>query len=197
MLKLGGMWGSDRELGHHPAGEADDSVNRLPLDGVLDTYGGRTRIERDPSAKVTAFGPLSYFIHFLKTSGLWEEWVRLCPLQFTSNNAPSKEKILGTILLSILAGHKRSAHITTVRADAVLPELLGMDGIASQDSVRRAFQRGEEDELTLWMDRSMNTTFEPLLTENWILDVDGTVKTLGAATSSSYQSVGEGRCPPR
>ena len=159
-------------------GEAAKTWDDLISDDLLDTFGGRIRMEWDPSAKVTAFGPLSYFIHFLKTSGLWEEWVRLCPLQFTSNNAPSKEKILGTILLSILAGHKRYAHITTVRADAVLPELLGMDGIASEDSVRRAFQRGEEDELTLWMDRSMNTTFEPLLTEKWILDVDGTVKTL-------------------
>jgi hypothetical protein len=178
MLKLGGMWGNDPELGLHPAGEGDDSVNQAVLDGVLDTYGGRIRVEWDPSAKVTAFGPLSYFIHFLKTSGLWEEWVNLCPLQFTSNNAPSKEKILGTILLSILAGHKRYAHITTVRSDTVLPELLGMDGIASEDSVRRAFLKGEESGYTLWLDRSMNTTFEPLLSEKWVLDIDGTVKTL-------------------
>lgn len=172
------MWGSDPELKLHPAGEGNDAVERLLQDGVLDTYGGRIRVEWDPSAKVTAFGPLSYFIHFLKTSGLWEEWVDLCPLQFTSNNAPSKEKILGTILLSILAGHKRYAHITTVRSDKVLPELLGMDGIASEDSVRRAFVKGEESDYTLWMDRAMNTTFEPLLSQDWVLDIDGTVKTL-------------------
>jgi len=162
----------------HPKGELARTWDDLIADDLLDTFGGRVRMEWDPSAKVTAFGPLSYFIHFLKTSGLWEEWVRLCPLEFTSNNAPSKEKILGTILLSVLAGHKRYAHITTVRADTVLPDLLGIDGIASEDSVRRAFQRGDESGLTLWMDRSMNTTFEPLLTEKWILDVDGTVKTL-------------------
>ncbi len=39
--------------------------------------------------------------------------IELCPLRFTSNNAPPRQKILGTVLLSILAGHKRSAHITT------------------------------------------------------------------------------------
>jgi hypothetical protein len=110
------MWGNDPEYGLQPAGEADDSVNRLPPDGVLDTYGGRIRIEWDPSAKVTAFGPLSYFIQFLKTSGLWEEWVNLCPLQFTSNNAPSRDKILGTNLVSILAGHKRYAHSNLIPA---------------------------------------------------------------------------------
>jgi hypothetical protein len=45
-------------------------------------------------------------------------------LEYMSNNAPSKEKILGTILLSILAGHKRYAHMTSVRADKVLPASL-------------------------------------------------------------------------
>jgi hypothetical protein len=172
------MWEPKPEMEIHPAGEWEVAPSHGVPEGLLDTYGGRMRVEWDPSAKVTAFGPLSYFIHFLKTSGLWEEWVRLCPLEYMSNNAPSKEKILGTILLSILAGHKRYAHMTSVRADKVLPELLGMDGIASEDSVRRALQRGEEADYTLWIDRSMNTTFEPLLLERWVLDIDGTVKTL-------------------
>lgn len=128
----------------------------------LDTYGGRFHVEWDLSAKVTAFGPLSYFIHFLKTSGLWDGWVELCPLRFTSNNAPSKQKILSTVLLSILAGHKRYSHITSVRADNVLPELLGIDGIAGEYSVRRVFLHASNEDLTLWLDRCMNTVFESL-----------------------------------
>lgn len=63
MLQLGGIWGNDPDLGHHPVGEADDSVKRLPLDGVLGAYGGRIRIECDPSAKVTEFGPLPTLAH--------------------------------------------------------------------------------------------------------------------------------------
>lgn len=187
------MWENDQGLALHPAGEWDETLSQPIPDGLLDTYGGRMRVEWDPSAKVTAFGPLSYFIHFLKTSGLWEEWVRLCPFEFTSNNAPSKEKILGTILLSVLAGHKRYAHMTSVRADKVLPELLGMDGIASEDSVRRAFLKGEESGYTLWLDRSMNTTFEPLLSEEWVLDIDGTVKTLYGKQEEA--KVGYNRAP--
>lgn len=178
MLKLGGMWELDPELERHLAGEGGEALMRTLADGVLDTHGGRLHVEWDPSAKVTAFGPLAYFLSFLKTSGLWDAWVDPCPLAFTSNNAPSKVKILGTILLAILAGHKRYAHITTVRADGTLPEILGMDGIASEDSVRRAFQRGEESAYTLWMDQAMHTTFEPVLSQPWILDIDGTVKTL-------------------
>lgn len=61
----------------------------------------------EADAEVTAHGSLTYFIEFLKVSGLWEDWVRDCPLACTSPNAPLKEEILGTILLSVLAGHKR------------------------------------------------------------------------------------------
>lgn len=178
MLKLGGMEDELDSLEVHPPGDLEWLGVSASGQSHLETYGGRLHVEWDPSAKVTAFGPVTYFIHFLKTSGLLDEWVELCPLQFTSNNAPSKRKILGTVLLSILAGHYRYAHITTVRSDKVLPELLGIDGLASEDSVRRAFKHASEEELTLWLDRCMNTVFEPLLSEPWVLDVDATVKTL-------------------
>lgn len=96
----------------------------------------------DPDAAVTAFGPVTYFIEFLKANGLWQEWVKDCPLAYRSPNAPPKQDILGTILLSVLAGHKRYAHVTTMRSDSVLPGLLGMTRVRSEDAVRRAFQSG-------------------------------------------------------
>jgi hypothetical protein len=178
MLKMVEMTDDIDSMEVHPPGDLKWLGVGAAGEAHLDTYGGRVHVEWDLSAKVTAFGPLSYFIHFLKNSGLWDEWVELCPLRFTSNNAPSKQKILGTALLSILAGHKRYAHITSVRSDKVLPELLGIDGIASEDSVRRAFLHASNEDLTLWLDRCMNTVFEPLLSEPWVLDVDATVKTL-------------------
>ncbi len=81
-------------------------------------------------------------------------------------------------------GHLWRAHAGRVgqalplAVDQFLPGLFGMDGIASEDSVQRAFLRGEEANYTWWMDGSMNKTFEPLLTEEWGLDIEGTVKTL-------------------
>jgi len=48
------------------------------------------------------------------------------PLAYTSPNASEKRDVLGATMLSVLAGHKRYAHITALRNDAVLPELLGM-----------------------------------------------------------------------
>lgn len=72
-----------------------------------------------------------------------EPWINDCPLHLTSPNAPSKRDVLGTLLLSILAGHKRYAHVTTIRCDNVNPSLLGMNQIACFSSrlVRRNLER--------------------------------------------------------
>ena len=162
----------------HPVGEEPSAVEGPAAGAGVETFGGRVQVEWDPEAQVTAFGPATYFIEFLKTSGLWAEWVKECPLSYQSRNAPKKEEILATVLLSVLAGHRRYAHITSIRADGVLPQLLGVERLRSEDAVRRAFQQGAEEDYTLWMDRQLNVTFEPLLDEEWILDIDATVKTL-------------------
>jgi len=47
-------------------------------------------------------------------------------------------------MLSMLSGHKRYAHIAALRCDSVLPELLGMNKIVSEDAVRRAFAAIDE-----------------------------------------------------
>ncbi len=67
-----------------------------------------------------------------------------CPLTFSSPNAPSKRDLLGTMLLSVLSGHYRYAHITTLRCDAVNPPLLGMKKIMSEDAVRRGLSKIDE-----------------------------------------------------
>src|ERR1700674_1042871 len=96
-----------------------------------------------------------FFIEFLKISGLFENWVKDCPLQYTSPNAPKKRDVLGTILLSILAGHWRYAHMASLRSDAVLPELLGMDRIMSEDAVRRAMAAMDEGAGIAWLRRHL------------------------------------------
>jgi hypothetical protein len=44
-----------------------------------------------------------------------------CPVNYRSGNAPPQQDILGTLLQSVWAGHKRYAHVTTVRSGSVLP----------------------------------------------------------------------------
>lgn len=144
----------------------------------MDTFGGKIFVRWDAEAAVTAWGPVSYFIDFLKTNELWQPWVRECPLHYRSPNAPPKEDILGTLFLAVLAGHKRYAHISTIRSDSVLPDLLGMKRVRSEDAVRRAFQQGEAGPYEEWLRRHLMSTYGELLQEPWVLDMDATVKPL-------------------
>ena len=127
---------------------------------------------------MTPLGQLPFFIHFLKTSGLFDAFVADCPLRYVSPNAPKKRDVLGTAMLSMLAGHKRYAHIAALRFDAVLPELLGMKKVVSEDAIRRAFKAIDEEEGAAWLRGHLAFCVEPLLAEPWILDVDTTIKPL-------------------
>ena len=163
----------------HPAGE-QSSVEFLPEAVGLDadTFGGRVHVEWDPTAAATPLGQLPFFIEFLKLGGLFDPWVAACPLTLTSPNAPGKRDILGTLLLAVLAGHQRYAHITALRGDTVNAALLGMDRVMSEDSVRRALAKIDEAAGVDWLQRHLDYAFRPLLGEPWILDVDTTVKPL-------------------
>jgi hypothetical protein len=131
-----------------------------------------------PEASVSSLGLMPYFIEFLKTSGLFDKWVEDCPLRYTSGNAPEKRDVLGTLVLSVLAGHWRYAHINAIRGDGINPELLGMTKVASEDSVRRGMKAMDEAASGRWMKEHLKASYEPLLQEPWILDVDTTVKPL-------------------
>ena len=163
----------------HPAGE-QSSVEFLPEAVGLDadTFGGRVHVEWDPTAAATPLGQLPFFIEFLKLGGLFDPWVAACPLTLTSPNAPCKRDILGTLLLAVLAGHQRYAHITALRGDRVNAALLRMDRVMSEDSVRRALAKIDEAAGVEWLQRHLDYAFRPLLGEPWILDVDTTVKPL-------------------
>jgi hypothetical protein len=163
----------------HPPGDGPGgnlALSEAPVS--LETFGGKVHIEWDPEAAVTPLGQLPFFIAFLKTSGLYEPWVRECPLQRRSNNAPDKADVLGTLLLSILSGHRRYAHITALRGEGVNPELLGMKKVLSEDAARRAFKGSDPAAARSWQQGHLHLTYGPLLYEPWILDVDTTVKTL-------------------
>jgi len=166
-------------IGVHPAGEQSAVAVRAPAAPVVvDSFAGSVRVEWDQEAAFTPLGQLPFFIHFLKTAGLFEAFVVDCPLHYTSPNAPKTRDVLGTAMLSMLAGHKRYAHIAALRGDGVLPELLDMNRIVSEDAVRRAFAAIEEAAGAAWLRGHLDRCVEPLLSEPWILDVDTTVKPL-------------------
>jgi hypothetical protein len=92
---------------------------------IADTFAGRVHVEWDATAPVTPFGQLPFFIDYLEQAGLFDAWVADCPLSLTSPNAPKKRDLLGTVLLSVLAGHRCYAHITALRCDRgpIFPDL--------------------------------------------------------------------------
>ena len=155
-------------------------MDRLSEEGPVsvETFGGRVHVEWDRQAPVTMLGQLPFFIEYLQVSGLFDPFVASCPLAYRSPNAPAKRDVLGTVLLSILSGHRRYAHISSLRSDGVNPSLLGMRQVMSEDSVRRALSKTEEAPGVAWLQDHLDYCVAPLLGERWILDIDSTVKPL-------------------
>lgn len=145
---------------------------------VTDTFAGRIHVEWDGGATVTPLGQLPFFIEYLKQGGLFDGLVADCPLHYVSPNAPTKRDVLGTVMLSVLAGHWRYAHMTALRCDPVNPALLGMQEVVSEDAVRRGLDKIEEGAGMAWLQGHFDYTTRPLLSEPWILDIDTTVKPL-------------------
>jgi len=162
----------------HPLGEQNSEPVQYPGPHRVETPGGPVQVHWEEDPGISPHGMLTYFLEFLQISGIWEEFVEKCPLSYTSPNAPTKAEILGTILCGVLSGHRRYAHITGMRGDTVLPKLLGIERLRSEDSIRRAFANQDEEALTLWMDLQTGKTFDALLEREWVLDLDATVKTL-------------------
>ena len=96
-------------------------------------------------------------------SKTWQAFVDSCPLTYSSPNAPTKEEILATILYSILIGQRRYAHMTALSGDTVIAGLFGVTTFRSQDSVRRAFEKTDEEAITQWIDQQTDRSFAPLL----------------------------------
>ena len=132
---------------------------------IADTFAGRVHVEweKGEGAAVTPLGQLPFFIEYLKQGGLFDGWVAGCPLFLTSPNALSKRDILGTVMLSVLAGHRRYAHITTLRCDPVNPPLLGMTKVVSEDAVRRALSKIEAEAGRAWLQEQLDYCTRPLL----------------------------------
>lgn len=162
----------------NPAGDSKSARPYPSGSWPVDTPGGRYYAEWDGDAPVTREGQLIFFFQFLQTGGRWEEFLRGCPLHYTGNRGSGAPNVMGTVLLSVLAGHWRYAHINAVRGDGVNPRLLGMDGTVSEDAVRAAMKRIDERAGLGWLSTQVLDCISPVLGLPWILDIDTTVKTL-------------------
>ena len=143
---------------------------------VLDTYGGKVTVCWDPKPSVTGQGQLAFFAEFLKTTGIFDALVDDCPVSYRSNNASSNQEVIGTLLLSVLSGHYRYSHVTSIRQDHVSADLLGIERMVSEDTVRRWLLELKEEEGINWLSCHLRKCVDVLLDKDWVLDIDSTVK---------------------
>ena len=132
----------------------------------------------DHEAQATPHGQIVYFAEFLATAGIFDKWVKTCPLHYTSPNASSVRDVLGTLMLGVLSGSKRYAHLAGSRGDQVAAKALGLNKIVSEDSVRRALSAMDPEAAQTGMQQALKDSVMQALDRNWILDLDTTIKSL-------------------
>src|ERR1700720_3792857 len=116
--------------------------------------GGRRHLRRSGSRRVgrdgagDAIRPIAV-LHRVPEAGRVVRWLGSgLPLVAEQPECPAPARSACTVLLSVLAGHRRYAHITALRCDRVNPLLLGMRKVLSEDAVRRNL--GKIDEGQYW-----------------------------------------------
>jgi hypothetical protein len=170
---------------------------------VVDTMGGRVHVRWDQTAQATPHGQIVFFAEFLATAGVFDRWVQDCPLHYSSPNASRPRDVPGTLMRGILAGSKRYAHIAGVRGDAAAAKALGLRGMVSEDSVRRALAAlaamvPEASEP--WMRSALMSSVREALDRPWVLDMDATIKPLYGRQEGArvgYNPHKPGRSEPR
>ena len=168
---------------------SDDSMR-------VQTPGGVFSVRWDERGSATALGQLAFFAEYLEATGLFECWLKSCPLSYTSPNAPELMDVLGTWMLSILDGHCRYAHVGALRGDGVTPSILGMTKLIGDDSLRRALsaiapapdkkhtaeqraaQQAQLARAVSWMQDQLRHSIAQATATPWILDCDTTIKPL-------------------
>jgi hypothetical protein len=101
--------------------------------------------------KTSASEPLVLFAEFLATAGAFDRWVAACPLEYRSGNAADKRGVAGTLMLGLLARHRRYAPTSAPRGDAVAAQALRMRRVVSEEALRRAQRRIDEVASTAWI----------------------------------------------
>ena len=140
--------------------------------------GGSFNYQWDEDVPITLHGHIPFFAEYLHAGGLFDSLVGSCPLSYKSNNAPEIGDVVGTMVMSVLSGHTRYRHAQSLYGDEVAAETLGIGKMVSYDSLRKAFSRVDADKAEAWLQEELYRCYEPLLTSEYVLDIDPTVKPL-------------------
>ena len=118
------------------------------------------QVRWDAAAAATPHGQPVCFAEFLAATGVFQRWMSACSLADSSGYVPDMRDTLGTLMLGLLAGHRRYAHITALRGDALRRALERIDLAASTACMRPALMRSERE----------------VLDKAWVLDIAASIK---------------------
>ena len=126
---------------------------------------------------VTPFGGLVVFFEFRRQVGYCEAVNQHLPSRLTSPNAIDPLETFTAFLLSVVAGARRFAHISLLRADVALHELLGITRFPIDDTIRNLFKRFGQGQCQRFFSGLWNWQLErlPECPCGYSLDLDSTV----------------------
>jgi hypothetical protein len=113
----------------------------------VQTVGGRVEVCWAIESAAKPWEQLAYFIEFLTLARLWSSWQESYPLTYISPECGPPGR---TFWVPGCCRYLPVTGVTTKsRCDGVNPALLGMNKIISEDALRGALKRIQEEEGTL------------------------------------------------
>ena len=152
-------------LAVHPGGEESF---------VFPTAGGTVRLSATGDA-LTPYGGLVPWSAFVRRCGMIEALAESCPVQRRSGNASKVYDVLQSFVLTALCDGRRFVHVNRLREDPAVCELLGMERVVGDDSIRRLFAEVSPEQGAHWVAKAAEPIWRAL-PELLILDWDSTVQ---------------------
>jgi hypothetical protein len=108
---------------------------------ITSVWGEKKVVLRQTPRAVTPFGGLSVFIEFLEKIGFSGRVRRDLPVHLRSPNAINPCETFTVFVMSVVAGARRLAHSSLLRADQPLHALLGIKRFPPEGTIRNLFKR--------------------------------------------------------
>ena len=144
---------------------------------ITTLWGEKKVVLRETPRAVTPFGGMSVFLAFLQKIGYRGQVSAHLPVQLESPNAIDPAQTYTAFLISVVAGARRFAHTSLLRADRALHALLGIQRFPTDGTIRNLFKRFTQgmvvrmyEPLWAWQVERL-----PPRAQGYSLDLDSTV----------------------
>ena len=154
----------------HPEGEASCGFR-------FECGGGRVGVEASAD-RLTPYGGLAAWSHYLERIGIVEDLARRFPVLRTSPNATPVRDILHGFMVNCLMGGRRFAHTRRMQDDRAAAAILGLKKgrICGEDALVRMMSKADRNQARSWVGRSERDLYAAL-PPAFIADWDSTVNT--------------------